>query len=91
MVEQYNREMGASVSMLPYWPASSPDLSLIENVCAFVGARMDAQGCKTFSDYQAALISELKAVPQDYCKKLYAGMKKRLQDCIALEGGKTRH
>jgi hypothetical protein len=52
---------------------------------------MDARGCKTFSDYQAALILELKAVPKEYCQRLYAGMQKRLQDCIAKEGGKTRH
>jgi hypothetical protein len=91
VVKEYNKKKGTNISMLPFWPASSPDLSLIENVWAFVGARMDARGRKTFSDYQAALILELKAVPKEYCQRLYAGMQKRLQDCIAKEGGKTRH
>jgi hypothetical protein len=91
VVREYNKANRASISVLAGWPASSPDLSLIENVWAFVGARIDALGCKTFSDYQAALVAEFKAVPQDYCKRLYAGMQKRLQDCIDKDGGKTRH
>jgi hypothetical protein len=90
VVREYNKANRASTSMLPCWPASSPDLLLIENVRAFLGARIDALGCKIFSDYQAALVAEFKAVPQDFSKRLYAGMQKRLQDCIDKDGGKSR-
>jgi hypothetical protein len=90
VVREYNKANRASISVLPGWPASSPDLLLFENVWAFVGARIDALGCKIFSDHQAALVAEFKAVPQDSSKRLYAGMQKRLQDCIDKDGGKTR-
>jgi len=47
---------------------------------------IDALGLGTFSDdlrYQAALTSQLKVVPQDNCKKVYARMQERAHGCIA--------
>ena len=44
---------------------SSPDLSLIENVKAYLQARMDAKGCTTFTEYRAALVEEARTMSQD--------------------------
>jgi len=72
-------------------PPSSSDLSLIENVWAYLQAKMDAKGCKTFPEFRAALEKEVKAVPQHYTKRLFARMSKRVAACITLEGDLTKH
>lgn len=91
VVKQYNKKHGTNVTLLPGWPPSSPDLSLIETVWAYLDARMDSLGCQNFTEYKAALAREFKAVSKEYCKNLYAGMGKRLQSCIARGGNKTGH
>ena len=70
---------------------SSPDLSLIENVKAYLQARMDAKGCTTFTEYRAALVEEARTMFRDYCKRLFAGMLRRVQSCISKRGDLTKH
>lgn len=89
IVDGYNLKHGCSISVLKDWPPSSPDLSLIETVWAYLQGKMDKKGCKTFDEFKAALIKEVKAVPRHYTKKLFAGMPKRLAACITLEGDLT--
>jgi hypothetical protein len=91
VVATYNHKHACNVSLLPSWPPSSPDLSLIENVWAYLQARMNAKGCKTFAEFKSELKKEMKAVPQSYTKKLFAGMQRRLQECINKEGNLTKH
>lgn len=91
VVKQFNKKNQTNVSVLPGWPPSSPDLSLIETVWAYLDARMDSLGCKDFTEYKAALAREFKAVSKEYCQRLYAGLPKRLQSCMAREGNKTGH
>jgi hypothetical protein len=91
VVAEYNLQHAFNVSVLPSWPPSSPDLSLIENVWAYLQTRMNAKGCKTFVEFKSELEKEIKAVPQDYTKKLFVGMQQRLQECITKEGNLTKH
>jgi hypothetical protein len=91
VVKQFNKKNQANVSVLAGWPPSSPDLSLIETVWAYLDAKMDSLGCKDFTEYQAALVREVKAVPKEYCQRLYAGMPHRLQSCKEKGGQMTGH
>lgn len=91
VVKQFNKKNQTNISVLPGWPPSSPDLSLIESVWAYLDAKMDSLGCKDFTEYKAALAREFKAVSKEYCQRLYAGMPKRLQVCMDREGDKTGH
>jgi hypothetical protein len=91
VIAEYNKNNSCSISVLPAWPPSSPDLSLIENVWAYLQARMNAKGCKTFAEFKLELSKEAKAVSQQYTSNLFAGMKRRLQDCIKNQGGLTKH
>ena len=90
VVQQWNAQHASSVSILENWPASSPDLNPIENFWGYLQRKMDAKGCRTFSEYRAALETEARLVPRAYFSKLVGSMPKRLADCIKLEGGKTK-
>jgi DDE superfamily endonuclease len=90
IVQQWNAQHASSVSILENWPASSPDLNPIENFWGYLQRKMDAKGCRTFSEYRAALETEARLVPHVYFSKLVGSMPKRMADCIKLEGGKTK-
>jgi len=91
VVSDYNQKNGSSIRVMHGWPPSSPDLSLIENVWAYLQARMDGKGCTTFTEYKAALREEAKTMSKDYCKRLFAGMQRRVQSCITNKGDLTKH
>ena len=89
VVEQWNALHGSSVAILSNWPPSSPDLNPIENFWGHMQAKVDAKGCRSFSEFKAAVISEAKHVPTAYFSKLVGSMPKRLAKCIKLGGDKT--
>jgi hypothetical protein len=91
VVEEWNAQHASSVSLLKNWPPSSPDLSPIENFWGYLTKKMDAKGCETFEEYQAALHLEAKATPQRVFSNLVGSMRRRLADCIKKEGGKTSY
>lgn len=77
---------GMRVSLLPAWPANSPDLSPIENLWAWAQAKVDATGCKTFEEFKKCVCETLQNVPR---KILVGSMKARLQACVEQQGAKT--
>ena len=91
VVKQWNAQHASSVTILPQWPPNSPDLNPIENFWSLLQARMDAKGCKSFSEFKAALPLEARAVKPQYFSNLVASMPKRLARCTELGGGKTRY
>jgi hypothetical protein len=90
-VDAWNEKHASSVSVLQPWPPNSPDLNPIENFWSYLQAKLDARGCATFDQFKAAVKMEAKAVPKDYFSKLVGSMPKRLTECIALGGGKTKY
>lgn len=91
VIAKYNRQHATSIKLLPNWPPHSPDLNLIENWWAEVNQKMDAFGCKTFTEFKNKLCSTLADVPAQWLHNAYAGMAQRLKDTIVLKGGKTKH
>lgn len=91
IIRDYNKSKGTNIRLLPDWPPSSPDLNLIENVWAYVQARVNEKGCTTFEEFKAEVKAQFKAVPRHMLSNLYASMPKRIQKVIDLQGGKTRY
>jgi hypothetical protein len=91
VIEGYNKSNGCSVQLLPNWPPSSPDLNLIENVWAYVQARVNEKGCTTFEEFKAEVKAQFKAVPKHMLSNLFMSMPKRIKQVIELGGQKTKY
>lgn len=90
-IQQWNGKRGSSITLLPSWPPNSPDLNPIENLWAYVGARVQAQGPSTFEAFKQAVIKELETVPLRVLHNLYSSMPKRIARVVELQGDKTKY
>jgi hypothetical protein len=79
----------ATVHLLPNWPPNSPYLNPIENVWSWVPSHVDAKGCKTFEDFKAEVIKELKNVTKGHLQHYIESMLQRIKKCMELEGDKA--
>lgn len=91
VIMEYNMSHNTHITLLPSWPAHSPDLSLIENGWAYLQRELDKSGCKTFDKWLARLQELVRAVPQAWLTKAYMGMTARLEEAITRGGDMTRH
>jgi hypothetical protein len=89
-IAAWNKKRGGAVRFMG-WPPNSPDLSLIENIWAFVDAKVQAKGCNSFKEFKEAVLMELKSVPKDVVKSLYGSMSKRVAAVLLEKGGKTKY
>lgn len=87
-MDKWKHKNISAPTILANWPPNSPDLSPIENAWGYVSNKVDARGCETFAEYQAAVLEEWKKLDKAYLTKLIGSMKKRLQDCINAGGDK---
>ncbi len=91
VLQHWNTKQAAGVSILPNWPPSSPDLNLIENVWASVQAKVDAEGCKTFEQFQQSVLYHMKHIPKSTLVNLFDSMPKRVAKVIAADGDKINY
>lgn len=90
-IKEWNLKRGSSISLLPSWPPNSPDLSPIENLWGYVGARVQARGPTSFEAFKQAIIHEQGNVPRNVLHNLYNSMPRRIAQVIELEGDKTKY
>ena len=90
-VAKWNTRHGSGQQVLRDWPPNSPDLNPIENVWAYVQARVNALGCNSFNEFKQAVLDEMMAVPKTLISKLYKSVPKRLAKVIETGGGKTKY
>jgi hypothetical protein len=90
-VAQWNAKHKSSIQVLKHWPPNSPDLNPIENVWAYVQAKVNALGCKSFDEFKQAVLDGIKAVPKSIINNLINSMPKRLAKVIETGGGKTKY
>lgn len=86
-----NQKKGNKVELLANWPPNSPDLNPIENVWAYVQAEVDQAGCKDFDSFCAKVKEVFANLDRKMLSNLFGSMRKRLQEVIAKDGGKTRY
>lgn len=74
------------VSILPVWPACSPDLSPIENFWAVLQEHVNRVGCRTLASFKKQLKMAIKGANAEWFDNYYISMPKRLSQCIAKNG-----
>lgn len=91
VVQSFNKRRDAAVELLPAWPPSSPDLSPIENVWAYVQRRVNEKGCATFAEFKAEVERQMSSIPKSMLTALIDSMPRRLAEVVRLGGGKTKY
>jgi DNA-binding MurR/RpiR family transcriptional regulator len=66
-------------------------LSPIENVWGYVQREVNKAGCKTFPEFKTKVEQTFKNLSQRHLTRLFASMKDRINQCLALKGAKTRY
>lgn len=89
VLEKWNRGGRRCVALLGNWPPNSPDLNPIENVWAYVQARVEAKGCCNFDSFSKTVLAEFKSVPMSMLHNLYSSMPTRIAKVIECGGDKT--
>ena len=91
VISSVNRQASTSISLIQDWPPNSPDLSPIENLWELVKGRVDARGCKTFSEFRAAVHEEWGKVTPGLAARYVSSIPGRLGECLQNEGAMTKH
>lgn len=91
VVQGWNDANGGNVQLLPEWPPSSPDLSIIENVWALVQRQVNSLGCKDFEGFKRAVQQTFAGLHGETVANLYKSMNKRMEAVVEREGGYTKY
>jgi len=89
-VASRNRTGSSRVEVLQNWPPNSPDLSIIENLWAYVDGKVKARACKNGAEFEQAVQEEMGRVPKHYINSLFASMKGRMQGVVKNKGDRLR-
>jgi DDE superfamily endonuclease len=73
------------------FPPYSPDLNPIENLWAYLVARVDKYNAKTDEELKQAILKEWAKIPKDFLINLAHSMPKRCQEVIDHQGHKTHY
>ena len=87
----YSTMHSYNICLMQNQPPNSPNPNLVEHVRAWVDAKVYALGCKTFEQYQQAVLDQLQAVPKTMLSNLVDSMPKHLAQFIELDGGRTKY
>jgi hypothetical protein len=53
--------------------------------------QVDAQGCKTFAEFKAAVHEQWSKVTPEMARRYMSSMHNRLEKCLAANGGMTKY
>jgi hypothetical protein len=70
------------------WPARSPDLAVPDFfLWGFLKDRVFRRSTMTIQELKQAIVDEVAAIDEDLRRRVYGNFRKRLQECIDLNGG----
>lgn len=78
-----------NISVLPSWPANSPDLNPIENVWGMIKKQVYGSHYTSLAELKAAVEAAWEAIPVHTLQNLMSSMPRRLQRVLQLKGGYT--
>ena len=75
------------------WPASSPDMNIIENLWAYLDNRIRAhpQNLSNSEELWMALQQEWYKISPEYIRKLYESLPRRVEEVCNAKGGNTKY
>ena len=73
------------------WPAQSPDLNPIENVCSLLDAKVPLDKRNNKIDLLKNLQSTFENISKDYIENLIKSIPRRLEAVIRAKGGNTKY
>jgi len=73
------------------WPAQSPDLNPIENLCSLLDAKVPLDKRNNKIDFFKNLQSAFKNINKDYIENLITSIPRRLEAVIQAKGGNTKY
>jgi transposase len=79
------------VSVLPDWPAHSPDLNPVEHCWAWLAKQLVGQSFRSEDELEAAIRAAWASKPPTLLPKLFGSMVRRLTAVIVARGASTRY
>ncbi len=73
------------------WPANSPDLNPIENLCCIVKRKMRNKRPKNADELKATLNETWASIPPQRCHKLITSTTRRIEAVIKVKGAPTKY
>ncbi len=73
------------------WPANSPDLNPIENLCGIVKRKMRDTRPNNADDLKATVKETWASIPPQQCHKLITSMPRRIEAVIKAKGAPTKY
>ncbi len=73
------------------WPANSPDLNCIENLCGIVMKKMRNKRQKNVDELKATVKETWASIPPQQCLKLITSMPRRIEAVIKAKEAPTKY
>ncbi|KAK3509759.1 hypothetical protein QTP70_008396 [Hemibagrus guttatus] len=73
------------------WPANSPDLNPIENLCGIVKRKMRNKRPKNADELKATVKETWASIPPQQCHKLITSMPRPIEAVIKAKGAPTKY
>ncbi len=79
------------VRLLPDWPASSPDISIIENLWTILKKKIEGRQPTSINELWKVAEEEWMNIPNDTIKKLYESLPNQINAVLAAYGASTKY
>lgn len=90
-IAEFNSRYCTQVQLLKGWPASSPDLSPIENVWSLVKHEVAQKACKNIKQLKAAVRKAMAGIRTETLQNLYTSMHRRMVEVREHDGDRINY